>query len=150
MNARWIAGVDGCRGGWIAALRAIGGEGSTRIVIVERFAELLAVEPALQAIAVDMPIGLPDRIAGPGRVAEQAARAGLGARQSSLFAIPARAAVEAMDYRTAYAARHGPALIHHARWQNRPSTSFQKSASWMNCSVTIRPSPLGCSKPIRK
>jgi predicted RNase H-like nuclease len=104
MNARWVAGVDGCRAGWIAALRDLGGDGSARIVVVERFSDLLALEPALRAIAVDMPIGLPDRITGPGRAAEQAARAGLGARQSSLFAIPARAAVEATDYRMACAA----------------------------------------------
>nr|BAT30326.1 hypothetical protein [Aureimonas sp. AU4] len=42
-----------------------------------------------------MPIGLPERIRGPGRAAEQAARPHLGARRGSIFSIPARAAVEA-------------------------------------------------------
>jgi threonine dehydratase len=49
-------------------------------------------------IAVDMPIGLPGRIAGSGRVPEQLVRPLLGDRQSSVFAIPAREAVEAPDY----------------------------------------------------
>lgn len=48
-----------------------------------------------------MPIGLPDRINGPGRGPEQAIRPYLGARQSSVFSIPARAAVEADNYRGA-------------------------------------------------
>ncbi|KQT43178.1 hypothetical protein ASG43_15125 [Aureimonas sp. Leaf454] len=46
-------------------------------------------------IAVDMPIGLPERIEGAGRAAEKAVRPLLGERQSSVFSIPARAAVEA-------------------------------------------------------
>ncbi len=44
-----------------------------------------------------MPIGLPERIIGPGRGPEQAIRPLLGERQSSVFSIPARAAVEAVD-----------------------------------------------------
>ncbi len=47
-------------------------------------------------IAVDMPIGLPDRIVGSGRGPEQAIRPFLGERQSSVFAIPARDAVYAV------------------------------------------------------
>lgn len=42
-----------------------------------------------------MPIGLPERIEGAGRAADRAARAALGRRGGSVFAIPARAAVEA-------------------------------------------------------
>jgi len=47
-----------------------------------------------------MPIGLPDRIEGPGRVAEQAVRGRLGQRQSSVFSIPSREAVYTDDYET--------------------------------------------------
>ncbi|MCK1975190.1 DUF429 domain-containing protein, partial [Bacillus safensis] len=52
--------------------------------------------PDKAIIAVDMPIGLPER---GQRSAERAARAHLGERQSSLFSIPPRAAGYAGDYR---------------------------------------------------
>lgn len=52
-------------------------------------------------IAVDMPIGFPQL---SGREAERAVRAKLGARQSSVFSVPSRAAVMCTDYREACAA----------------------------------------------
>jgi threonine dehydratase len=94
-----IAGVDGCKGGFIAALRA--GAAPPRLVVFPHFSALLAAIPGFAAIAVDMPVGLPERIEGSGRGPEQAVRSLLGARQSSVFSIPVRAAVEAADYRAA-------------------------------------------------
>ncbi|GGE06491.1 hypothetical protein GCM10011390_27000 [Aureimonas endophytica] len=91
--SRALAGVDGCRAGWIAAI-AIAGE-APFLRVFPRFETLLDSLPSDAAIAVDMPIGLPERIVGPGRVAEAAARPCLAGRQSSVFSIPARAAVEA-------------------------------------------------------
>lgn len=62
-----------------------------------------------------MPIGLPDRIAGSGRGPEQAVRALLGERQSSVFAIPSRSAVQATDYgeacRLALASSEPPRMV---------------------------------------
>jgi predicted RNase H-like nuclease len=78
-----IAGIDGCPGGWIAAF-ARGGE--VRLEILPRFADVLAKHPAV--IAVDMPIGLPERSGPGGRAAENAVRPLLGARQSSVFSVP--------------------------------------------------------------
>ncbi len=52
-------------------------------------------------IAVDMPIGLPERTGPGGRAAENAIRPLLGARQSSVFSVPSRTALEAIDYREA-------------------------------------------------
>jgi len=52
-------------------------------------------------IAVDIPIGLPERISGPGRAAEQAVRPLLGERRSSVFSMPSRAAVHAASYEDA-------------------------------------------------
>ena len=49
-------------------------------------------------IAIDMPIGLPDQVGIGGRLADIAARKVLGKRQSSVFAVPARAAVLADGY----------------------------------------------------
>lgn len=99
----WIAGLDGCKAGWIAAIRPAGEVAATRIEVVADLAAFLA-RPGLAVAAIDMPIGLPERIAGGGRGPEQALRPHLGARQSSVFAIPARAAVEAADYAGACAA----------------------------------------------
>jgi len=90
---RTLAGVDGCRAGWIAAVERPG-EGCA-LVLAPRFADLLRALPADAILAVDMPIGLPERIEGAGRAADRAARAALGRRGGSVFAIPARAAVEA-------------------------------------------------------
>ena len=52
-------------------------------------------------IAVDIPIGLPERARHGGRAAENAVRPLLGARQSSVFSVPSRAALAAADYRDA-------------------------------------------------
>jgi predicted RNase H-like nuclease len=49
-------------------------------------------------VAVDMPIGLPERIGPQGRGPERAVRPLLGERQSSVFAVPSRRAVYAQDY----------------------------------------------------
>lgn len=45
--------------------------------------------------AIDIPIGLPERAGAGGRPAERAVRPKLGMRQSSVFSVPSRAAVEA-------------------------------------------------------
>ncbi|WP_244519729.1 DUF429 domain-containing protein [Aureimonas jatrophae] len=88
-----MAGVDGCRGGWIAAIEWP--DGACGLRLFAGFAALLQTVPPDALVLVDMPIGLPDQIRGPGRAAEQAARPHLGARRGSVFSIPAREAVEA-------------------------------------------------------
>jgi threonine dehydratase len=88
-----ITGVDGCNGGWIAA-GAAALSGPLRFTVHRQVTDLLAAYPGI--IAIDMPIGLPERISGGGRGPEQAIRPLLGARQSSVFSMPARAAVEAV------------------------------------------------------
>ena len=95
-----LVGVDGCRAGWIA-LALHPGDNRPQVSVFGRFADLIAEYGPTAVIAVDMPIGLPDRIAGSGRGPEQAIRPYLGARRSSVFSIPARAAVEAETYREA-------------------------------------------------
>src|SRR6476659_10058646 len=93
----WLAGVDGCAGGWIAAfVRPQGGEASVRIVA--RFTEVLAAPERPAIVAVDMPIGLPERVGAGGRAAENSVRPLLGARQSSVFSVPSRAAIYAGGY----------------------------------------------------
>jgi predicted RNase H-like nuclease len=93
-----VAGVDGCKVGWIAVIRQLTEPDEVRLAVFSSFAEVLNYSPTISVIAVDMPIGLPDRIGAAGRGPEKAARRHLGDRQSSVFAVPARAAVYAEDY----------------------------------------------------
>jgi predicted RNase H-like nuclease len=96
----WLAGADGCHAGWLAAfVRAAGGE--VRVTVLPRFADVLAAPEAPVIIAVDIPIGLPERVGHGGRAAENAIRPLLGARQSSVFSVPSRTAMAAEDYREA-------------------------------------------------
>ena len=85
-----VVGVDGCPGGWIAVRW---GE-SVSHRLCRTVEEVLALDAAV--IAVDMPIGFPQ---GSGRAAEREVRSRLGARRSSVFSVPSRAAVMCADYR---------------------------------------------------
>ncbi len=100
----WVAGVDGCPTGWMVVLRDAHGVAPPQARIVPSFADVLALPEAPHVIAIDMPIGLPERSGIGGRAPDVAARAVLGKRQSSVFAVPARAAVMATDYSGACAA----------------------------------------------
>jgi predicted RNase H-like nuclease len=99
-NEPWLAGVDGCAGGWLVALLQPAGN-MARLRPVARFADILSLPEAPATIAVDMPIGLPERTGPGGRAAENAVRPLLGARQSSVFSVPSRAAIAADNYREA-------------------------------------------------
>jgi predicted RNase H-like nuclease len=95
-----LAGADGCPGGWIAAfIRPDSPE--LRIRIAARFADIMEAPETPAIVAIDIPIGLPERAGHGGRAAENAIRPLLGGRQSSVFSVPARAAIYATDYREA-------------------------------------------------
>lgn len=96
-----VAGIDGCPGGWLAAVRPVDDPSAGYIRLFRTFAEVLAHTPAFKMIAIDIPIGLPDRIGPGGRDADTAARKVLGDRQSAVFSVPSRAAVMEPDYRRA-------------------------------------------------
>jgi predicted RNase H-like nuclease len=86
----YLVGVDGCRGGWVAVVARA--SAPDRLISVE---VLDHIEPLIErvrsgeiaALAVDMPMGLPD--AGPRRC-DIETRALLGPRASSVFATPIR------------------------------------------------------------
>lgn len=99
----WLAGVDGCAGGWIAAFVRPAGDAG-KVEIFARFADVLAASQTPAVVAVDIPIGLPERSGAGGRQAENAVRPLLGARQSSVFPVPSRAAIYRTDYAAACAA----------------------------------------------
>ncbi|RWB21229.1 MAG: DUF429 domain-containing protein [Mesorhizobium sp.] len=88
-----VVGVDGCKAGWIAVRRDPGAAPSA--AVLPSFAALLDPLPADATVAVDMPIGLPDLSQKGGRGPEALVRPLLGNRQSSVFAIPSRAALYA-------------------------------------------------------
>jgi predicted RNase H-like nuclease len=97
----WLAGADGCPGGWLVVLRHQQDVEPPLAMVCPRFADILALPQNPIVIAIDIPIGLPERAMIGGRLADIEARRNLGARQSAVFAVPARAAVMQEDYRTA-------------------------------------------------
>lgn len=95
MSSRPVAGVDGCKAGWVAVVRRHGQDISA--LVADSFAALIDTVPGDTVVAVDMPIGLPDFTHRGGRGPEVLVRRVLGERQSSVFSIPSRAAVYAAD-----------------------------------------------------
>jgi predicted RNase H-like nuclease len=91
----WLAGVDGCSVGWLVAF-VRPEDGEIRVRIAPHFADIVVEEPAI--IAIDIPIGLPERSGYGGRAAENLVRPLLGQRQSSVFSVPSRAAIYANDF----------------------------------------------------
>lgn len=96
----WVAGADGCRGGWICVLADAATGRPERAFLAARFAEIAAIEDVAR-IAVDIPIGIPGFATGNGRGCDRVLRRHLGDRQSSVFAVPARPALAETDYRRA-------------------------------------------------
>jgi predicted RNase H-like nuclease len=93
----WLAGVDGCRVGWVAAFVRPQGQ-EVRVRMMLEFGSIFSAPETPAIVAVDMPIGLPERTGLGGRKAETVVRPLLGARQSSVFSVPARAAIYAADF----------------------------------------------------
>jgi predicted RNase H-like nuclease len=99
-----LAGIDGCRGGWLAAVQV---EETIDWRWTPTFRDLYD-DHSLSTIAIDVPIGLRD--SGP-RSCDRQARALIGPRRWSVFAAPVRAVLE----HTAYAdARAELARLGHA------------------------------------
>ena len=76
---------------------------SAHVAVARNFAEVLARPGTTGTIAVDMPIGLAEHGGIGGRQADREARLRLGARASSVFAVPARVAVMEHEYAAACA-----------------------------------------------
>jgi predicted RNase H-like nuclease len=87
-----LAGIDGCRGGWVVVLQR-GRQISA--FLAGTITELASTVPADTILAVDMPIGLPER---GDRACCKAARAHLGKpRSCSVFPAPIRACLNATN-----------------------------------------------------
>lgn len=105
-----VAGVDGCRAGWFAAIATVERRNSgsdapctyrlADSFVASRFTEVLSKTRNCKLVCVDIPIGLSDG-AKP-RGCDLAARRILGrGRASSIFPPPIRSCLAAKDYKTA-------------------------------------------------
>ncbi len=93
-----VLGVDACRVGWVGVALE---HGVTHTYVAANIADLAdraVLDGSVDVVAVDMPIGLPDR---GRRQADILARAAVGPRRSSVFMTPVRAAMEASDHASA-------------------------------------------------
>jgi predicted RNase H-like nuclease len=87
-----VIGVDGCPGGWIAVIWNKG-KAESKFFALGDFGKILKEDADM--IAVDMPIGFPDR---HGRNADQEARGVLSPFGSRVFSVPCRDAVYAANW----------------------------------------------------
>ena len=90
----WLAGVDGCRKGWMVTFMRPRGT-VIRQRVLARFADIFLQPERPSIVVVDMPIGLPRFSPPQGRAAETIARSHLKIRRSSVFRVPSRSAVYA-------------------------------------------------------
>ena len=95
-----VAGVDGCRAGWLCVVLDAGTGVPQDAFIKQTLAEIAALDDALR-IAIDVPMGVENRTTPLGRGCDTALRREIGQRQSSVFAVPSRAALAETDYRLA-------------------------------------------------
>jgi predicted RNase H-like nuclease len=96
----WVAGVDGCRAGWVVVLVEQNSKGiqAHQTRLCSRFEEVLILDPKPAAIAIDIPIGLLAESQPGGRECDRQARRLLGRRASSVFTPPTRNLLEATHY----------------------------------------------------
>jgi predicted RNase H-like nuclease len=100
---RPACGVDGCKGGWICISKNLD-SGLVAWHLYDTAHRLMYQEPRPQVIAIDIPIGLPDK--GP-RTCELEARKLVGpGRAPSIFPAPIRPVLVAASYREACQIRY--------------------------------------------
>lgn len=99
-GAPTVLGGDVAAGRWVGVVL---GPGPPRVLLATTVADLVAAAGRpLDAVALDIPIGLPD--AG-GRAADAQVRRAVGRRSASVFTTPVRAAVQHVDHPGALAAQ---------------------------------------------
>jgi predicted RNase H-like nuclease len=129
-GATWVAGLDGCRNGWIAVI-ITASHANARVRFVKNLMEIVAAPEAPAIIAIDIPIGLPERSGPRGRTPDRLVRALLGVRQSSVFSIPSRAAV----YASIDAGVPQPDRFKHACAVARQTSAEAKGVAWQGFNI---------------
>ena len=96
----WVAGVDGCRAGWVVVLveTSPAGAQSPHVKLRERFDEILALSPEPAILAVDIPIGLLDGTQAMARECDRLVRKKLAARACCVFNPPTRGLLQSVNY----------------------------------------------------
>lgn len=98
----WLAGVDGCRAGWIVALArldpVVNRLDRLHFILCPHFEDVLNLTPTPIVFAVDMPIGLLNTPQPGGRECDRLARRLLGRRASSVFSPPSRLVLHVTHY----------------------------------------------------
>ncbi len=152
-----VLGVDACKRGWIAIAVEDGVTDAYFAEDIQTLTSRAQADGPLGVVAVDMPIGLPDR---GQRRADVLARAAIGPLRSSVFMAPVREALMAADHAAASAINRGlsgqgisiqafglkPKLFQVERWvrhmpirvvEIHPEVCFARLAG---CSLTSRKS----------
>jgi len=94
----WVAGIDGCRGGWFVVLWETESE-TAKYCVLREISEISGLPEKPHEIAVDIPIGLLAEARRGGRDCDSAARKILGpSRGRSVFSPPVRAALNCKGY----------------------------------------------------
>jgi predicted RNase H-like nuclease len=96
----FVAGVDGCRAGWVMVTVPSAGVGTPRVEVVPDAGPIVerVAQGLLAAVAIDIPMGLP---ADAPRAVDREARLRLGPRKSSVFPAPMRGVLTASSYEEA-------------------------------------------------
>jgi predicted RNase H-like nuclease len=89
-----VAGIDGCRSGWVVVTSTTGSATTTVEAVVSL--DALHGRP-LSIVGIDMPIGLSDAV----RACDQQARRALGARACCVFSAPPRSCLDAPSFKEA-------------------------------------------------
>ncbi|MFD1687537.1 DUF429 domain-containing protein [Halobellus litoreus] len=95
-------GVDWASGCWVVV--ALGESGDVEITTEPAILNVWEQHREAEALLVDIPIGLPEDSP---RACDEAAKEFLGSRQSSVFSVPSREAVETRDYEDAREKNNG-------------------------------------------
>ncbi len=90
-----VAGIDGCKGGWVAVIAEAGAPQTAQVVCAASIDTLINGNKIGFAV-VDMPIGLVSRP--PSRDVEPAMRKFLGKKHTSVFNTPCRAALDETEH----------------------------------------------------
>lgn len=90
----WLAGVDGCKGGWVVAYGRLDGE-TQKPRFASTIDEIVYGDERPSIIAIDVPIGLPKYSPVGGRGPEPELRKILKGRASSVFRVPSRRVIYA-------------------------------------------------------
>src|SRR5437764_4472408 len=90
----FLAGADGCKGGWIVVYKKVG-ESTIHSCVVHTIEDLFESVHDLAVLAIDIPIGLTETGA---RECDIVARREIGPRRSSVFPAPIRPAIAAATH----------------------------------------------------